>query len=149
MSAQLGQVALSDNSWVLVFSALNRPGYVGKGIGLATIDSPFQSSYVWLTNTNGDYERDPVIARLGGNLQTDRYLVGWTTTNDSVYWLGVINGSGNFLEGPEEVSSTGIAWGNRDDSFHTRADGSVSWVQGNPVSTTLHLFCFNGSAYIP
>lgn len=149
VSAQLGQIALSDNSWKLVFNALNRPGYVGKGIGLATIDGSFQSSYVWLTNTNGEYERDPVIARLGSNLQTDRYLVGWTTTNDSVYWLGVINGSGDFLVGPEEVSSAGIAWGNRDDSFRTRADGSVSWVQGNPASTTLHLFRLNGSAYIP
>jgi hypothetical protein len=149
VSAQLGQIALSDNSWKLVFNALSRPGYVGKGIGLATIDGSFQSSYVWLTNTHGEFERDPVIARLGSNLQTDRYLVGWTTTNDNVYWLGVINGSAGFLAGPEEVSSAGIAWGNRDDSFRTRADGSVSWVQGNPGSTTLHLFRLNGSAYIP
>lgn len=149
VSAQLGQVALSGNSWKLVFNALNRPGYAGKGIALATIDGSFQSSYVWLTNTHGDNERDPVIARLGSNLQADRYIVGWKTINDSVYWLGVINGSGNFLKGPEEVSSAGIAWGNRDDSFRTRADGSVSWVQGDPVSTALHLFSFDGSAYIP
>jgi hypothetical protein len=149
VSAQLGQIALSGNSWKLVFNALNRPGYVGRGIGLATIDGSFQSNYVWLTNTNGDYERDPVMARLGSNLQSDRYVVGWKTTNDGVYWLGVINGSGSFLTGPEEVSSAGIAWGNRDDSFRTRADGSVSWVQGNPTSTALHMFRFNGSTYIP
>jgi len=149
VSAQLGQIALSNDSWKLVFNALNRPDYVGKGIGLATIDGSFQSSYVWLTNTNGEYERDPVIARLGSNLQTDRYLVGWMTTNDNVYWLGVIDGSGNFLAGPEEVSSAGIAWGNRDDSFRTNADGSVTWVQGNPSSTTLHLYRFNGAAYVP
>jgi hypothetical protein len=149
VSAQLGQIAPSNNSWKLVFNALNRPGYVGKGISLATIDGSFQSSYVWLTNTNGEYERDPVIARLGSSLQTDRYLVGWRTTNDNVYWLGVINGSGNFLAGPEEVSSAGIAWGNRDDSFRTHADGSVTWVQGNPLSTTLYLYRFNGSAYMP
>lgn len=149
VSAQLGQIALSDGSWKLVFNALSRPGYVGKGIGLATIDGSFQSSYVWLTNTNGDYERDPVIARLGGDLQTDRYLVGWTTTNDYEYWLGVINGSGDLLAGPERVSSAGIAWGNRDDSFRTRTDGSVSWVRGDPLSTVLRLFRFDGSAYIP
>jgi hypothetical protein len=149
VSAQLGQIALSDNSWKLVFSALNRPGFVGKGIGLATIDGSFQSSYVWLTNTNGEYERDPVIARLGSNLQSDRYLVGWTTTNDNLYWLAVINGGGNFLAGPEELSSAGIGWGNRDDSFRTSADGRVTWVQGDPLSTTLHLFRFNGSAYVP
>jgi len=149
VSAQLGQVALSGNSWKLVFSALNRPGYAGKGIGLATIDGSFQSSYVWLTNTHGDNERDPVIARLGSSLQTDRYIVGWKTINDGVYWLGVISGSGSFLNGPEEVSSSGIAWGNRDDSFRTRADGRVSWVQGAPLSRALHLFTFNGDGYIP
>ncbi len=149
VSAQLGQIALSGNSWKLVFNALNRPGYAGKGIALATIDGSFQSSYVWLTNTSGDNERDPVIARLGSNLQSDRYLVGWRTINDNRYRLGVINGNGNFLKGPEEVSSVGIRWGNRDDSFRTRADGSVSWVQGDPTSASLHLFRFNGSAYIP
>ena len=149
VSAQLGQITLSNNSWKLVFSALNRPGYVGKGIGLATIDGSFQSSYVWLTNTTGEYERDPVIMRLGSNLQTDRYLVGWRTSNDDVYWLGVINGSGNFLAGPEEVSSAGIAWGDRDDSFRGHADGSVTWVEGNPGSTMLYLYRFNGSPYLP
>ena len=149
VSAQLGQTALSGAGWKLVFNALNRPGYAGKGIGLATIDGAYQSSYAWLTNTSGDYERDPVIARLGSSLQTDRYLVGWKTTNDNMYWLGVISGSGTFLKGPEAVSSAGIAWGNRDDSFRTRADGSVSWVQGNASSATLVLFHFDGSSYIP
>ncbi|MCP4424023.1 MAG: hypothetical protein GY803_06000 [Chloroflexi bacterium] len=148
-SAQLGQITFDDTSWKLVFNALNRPGYVGKGIGLATIDGSFQSSYVWLTNTNGDYERDPVMARLGSSLQTDRYVIGWTTTNDGVYWLGVIDGNGDFIMGPEELSSAGIAWGNRDDSFRTRTDGTVSWVQGDPASATLHLFHFDGATYIP
>lgn len=148
-SAQLGQITTSDTSWKLVFNALNRPGYVGKGIGLATIDGAFHSSYVWLTNTGGEYERDPAIARLGSSLQTDRYLVGWTTTNNGAYWLGVIDGSGNFIMGPEELSSAGITWGNRDDSFRTRADGTVSWVQGKPSSTTLHLFRFDGATFIP
>jgi hypothetical protein len=145
----LGQAALGSDSWKLVFNGLNRPGFVGKGIGLATINRAFLSSYIWLTNTTGDYDRDPVIARLGSSLETDRYLVGWTTTNDNVYWLGVIDGSGTFINGPEEISSEGIAWGNRDDSFRTRADGQVSWVQGNPSSTMLTLFIFEGSNFIP
>jgi hypothetical protein len=149
VSAQLGQVALGNNSWKLIFNALNRPDYVGKGIGLATIDGSFQSSFIWLTNTDGEDERDPAIARLGSELQTDRYLVGWRTINDNVYWLGVITGSGNFLAGPEEVSSVGVAWGNRDDSLRTRPDGSVSWVQGNPLSKTLYLYHFSESAYLP
>ena len=149
VSAQLGQIVLSGAAWKLVFNAMTRPGYEAKGIGLATIDGAFQSSYVWLTNTSGNDERDPVIARLGSDLQTDRYVVGWKTTHDDVYWLGVISGSGSFLAGPEQVSSAGITWGNRDDSFRTRADGSVSWVQGNPTDTELRLFRFDGSSYIP
>ncbi len=149
VSAQLGQLALGEGSWKLLFNALDKPCCQGHGIALATIDANQQSSFAWLTNTNGAYERDPVIARLGANVQAERYLVGWTTTNDKVYWLGVIDGQGNFLAGPDEVTSGGILWGNRDDSFRTRADGSISWVQGEPKSTELHLFRFDGSAYIP
>jgi hypothetical protein len=149
VSAQLGQIALSNSSWKLVFNAMSTSNVPGKGIGLATIEGTFQSSYVWLTNTAGEYERDPVIARLGSSLQSDRYLVGWMTTNDDVYWLGVINGSGNFITGPEEVTSAGLSWGNRDDSFRGHADGSVTWVEGEPLSAALTLYRFNGSPYLP
>jgi len=149
VSAQLGQIALSSDSWKLVFNGMTSGGYVGKGVGLATIDGTFQSSYVWLTDTDGSYERDPVIARLGSDLSSDRYLVGWTTIHDGGYWLGVIDGSGAFVFGPEEMFSAGVDWGNRDDSFRTRPDGRVSWVQGDPSGTTLSLFLFDGSAYLP
>jgi hypothetical protein len=149
VSVQLGQLAQADGSWRLVFSALDRPDYEGRGIGLATVDGSFGSSYTWLTNTEGEYERDPVIARLGTDLTVDRYLVGWTTTNNGTYWLAVIDGAGNFIAEPEDTSSVGVSWGNRDDSFRTRADGTVSWVQGDPGSTTLRLFRFDGSAYLP
>jgi hypothetical protein len=149
VSAQLGQVTLSDASWKLVFSAMTRPGIAGNGIGLATLAGDFTSSYVWLTDTTGEYERDPVIMRLGSSLQSDRYLVGWKTTDDEVYWLGVISGSGYFITGPEAVTSAGIAWGNRDDSFRGYADGSVTWVEGAPGSTSLYLYRFNGAPYLP
>lgn len=150
VSAQLGQVAPSLNGWKLIFNALNHPpSIVGKGIGLASIDGSFQSSYVWLTNSQGDYERDPVLAHIGTNLSIDRFLVGWTTTNDGIYWLGVIDGSGKFIMGPEEVSSAGIKWGNRDDSLRTRPDGGVSWVQGEAGSNILHLFGFDGVSFSP
>jgi hypothetical protein len=149
VSAQLGQITFNDTTWKLVFNALDRPPIIGKGIGLATVDGSFQSSFVWLTNTTGDYERDPALMRLGTSLQSDRYLIGWRTTNDDVYWLGVINGSGNFIAGPEDASSAGIAWGDRDDSFRLNADGSITWVEGIPSDTTLYLYRFNGSAYLP
>jgi hypothetical protein len=142
VSAQLGQVAASSNGWKLIFNAQNRPLFAAKGIGLASINSSFQSSIVWLTNTQGNFERDPVLAHIGSDLNTDLYLVGWTTTNDGRYWLGTINGSGNFIMGPEDVTSLGVKWGNRDDSMRTRQDGSVSWVQGDAGSNVLHYFHF-------
>jgi hypothetical protein len=148
-SAQLGQITLSDGGWKLVFNALDMACCDGRGIALATIDENFQSSYTWLTNTDGTYERDPSIAHLGTNISIDRFLVGWTTTNDNVYWLGIIDGAENFVIGPEEVTSVGVSWGNRDDSFRTHVDGSVSWVQGSPASTTLRLFRLDGTAYLP
>ena len=148
MSAQLGQIAPGAGSWKLLFNALDRPCCDGHGIALATIDESYQSSFRWLTNTDGAYERDPAIARWGPDAQAERYLVGWMTTNDSAYWLGVIDSEGNFLAGPEEVSSVGISWGDRDDSFRTRADGTVSWVQADALGTTLHLFRFDGSRFL-
>ncbi len=147
-SAQLGQLAVADQSWKVIFNALNRPSAVGHGIGFATLNGSFQSSFIWLTNTNGDYERDPVMARLGTSLQSGRYLIGWMTTNDSAYRLAVIDNSGTLVRPPEDVSAAGITWGNRGDSFRTRADGTVSWVQGDANSTQLRLFRFDGSAFL-
>jgi hypothetical protein len=149
VSSQLGQIAVAERSWKLVFSALARPCCEGHGIALATVDRNYRSSFQWLTNTNGAYERDPVIARLGTSGQTERYLVGWTTSNTGVYWLAVIDGDGRFVVQPQEVTSAGVSWGNRDDSFRTRSDGTVSWVQGAANSRTLRLFLCDGSYYVP
>lgn len=149
VSAQLGQIALGDASWKLVFNAVDRPCCEGHGIGLATVDEDYASRLTWLTNTDGAYERDSAIAHLGSGAQPERYLAGWTTTDDGSYWLGVIDDDGDFLAGPEEVTSAGVWWGNRDDSFRTRINGSVSWIAGKPRSTTLHFFRFDGTIYVP
>jgi hypothetical protein len=148
-SAQLGQIALGDGDWKLVFNALSRPCCIGRGIALAAVNASLEGTYTWLTNTDGTFERDPVLGRLGTDLQADRYLVGWTTTNNGAYWLAVINGQGTFIRAPENLAPTGVRWGNRDDSFRTRPDGTVSWVYGEPVSTKLTLFRFDGTAYLP
>ena len=145
VSAQLGQIATADQSWKVIFNALNRPAAAGHGIGFATLNGNFQSTYTWLTDTNGDYERDPVMARLGNSLTSGRYLVGWTTTNNNVYYL---DDAGSFIRPAEEVSSAGITWSNRGDSFRTRADGTISWVQGAANSTQLRLFRFDGASFL-
>jgi len=146
VSAQLGQIALGDDSWKLVFNALDRTCCEGHGVALATISAGYQSNMVWLTHTNGATERNPVIARLGDSGQGERYLTGWNTTNDDRFWLAIIDGSGNFMVAPEEVSSKGIGWGDRDDSFRTRPDGTVSWVWGESRSAQVSLYRFDGSA---
>ena len=143
VSAQLGQAAQTPSGWKVAFSALGTANVTGKGIGLATINADFTSSYIWLTNTNGATEREPVIARLGTNLSSNRFLVGWKTTNDGVYHLELITGNGTVMMPLENVSSAGIRWGDRDDSLRTRPDGNVSWVQGNAGSTTLNYYVFN------
>jgi hypothetical protein len=94
---------------------------------------------VWLTDTTGIYERDPVMARIGSEAPA-RYLVGWMTTNDGAFHVGVINGSGAFLEGPEQLSPSGPGWGNRDDSFRSTSGESVAWVEGYAGSTNLALY---------
>lgn len=149
VSAQLGQIALGDGDWKVVFNALSKPCCTGRGIALTSVNASYEGSYTWLTNTDGTYERDPVLGRLGTDLQADRYLVGWTTTNNGAYWLAVIDGQGTFLRAPENLAPAGVRWGSRDDSFRTRPDGMVSWVYGEPLSTELTLFRFDGTAFLP
>jgi len=147
VSAQLGQMALSDQAWKLIFNAQQHPESAAKGIALATLTGAGQSSYLWLTDSSGLYERDPVMARLGTALDSDRFLVGWTTIDNGAYWLGVIDAAGQFLHPPEQVA--GISWGNRDDSMRTRFDGTVSWVQGDAGGTQITLYQFDGAPFLP
>jgi hypothetical protein len=149
VSAQLGQMALAEQSWKLVFNAMERPCCEGKGIGLATLDANQETNYVWLTDSNGEYERDPVITRLGTSATADRYLVGWMTTNDQGYWLAVIDDAGVFVVAPENVSSASVSWGYRNESFRTDAAGNVSWVQADPGGESIRLFHFDGSPFLP
>ena len=142
VSLQLGQMAAAESAWKVAFNALDRPCCEAHGIGLATVDASYQTSVAWLTSTDGSTERDPVLARLQNLGTTERYLVGWRTINDSVFHLGVVDGGGAFLEGPESLAGTGIGWGERDDSFRSNPDGSVSWLHGDPSSTTLKVHRF-------
>ena len=54
----------------------------------------------------------------------------------------MVAGDGTILEGPDPVSGAGISWGNRDDSFQTRPDGSISWVFGAAGASTVTLFTY-------
>ncbi|MEZ4513005.1 MAG: hypothetical protein R3C62_14140 [Chloroflexota bacterium] len=148
VSTQLGQMALGNDSWKLVFNATAQPCCEGKGIALATLTSQESSHYTWLTNTQGAFERDPIIARLGANPAIEKYVVGWLTTNNSQYQLGIIDAVGHFLVSPENVSTAGISWGNRDDSFRTRSNGTVSWVQGDAIAQVITLFIFDPAPFV-
>ena len=138
VSVQLGQMAEWENGWKVAFNALDTSGSEAYGVGLATIGGP-SPGVVWLTATEGSYERDPSLARLGSQVP-ERFLVGWRTSNDGVFHVGVIDNVGVFLEGPEAMSTTGPGWGNRDDSFRSATDGSVAWLEGSAGSASLKLY---------
>ncbi len=147
VSLQLGQMAAGEGEWKAVFNAMDMTCCDGFGIGFVRFGGAGGTNLTWLTNTNGAYERDPVMARLpdapGGG---ERYLVGWRLSNTGEFHLAVVSGDGSIVEGPDPVGGQGIAWGNRDDSFQSRPDGSVSWVHGNPNSSTVTLFTYRDDA---
>jgi hypothetical protein len=145
VSVQLGQMAEAEVGWKVVFNAQDTDASVAYGVGLATAGGGLTPSVVWLTATTGTFERDPVMARIGSGAP-ERYLVGWLTTNDGAFHLGIIDGTGVFLEGPEQLSPTGPGWGNRDDSFRSTPDGSVAWVEGAPGSANLALYRYVDTA---
>ena len=145
VSLQLGQMAAGDGEWKAVFNAMDTSCCDGFGIGFVRFGGAGGINLSWLTNTSGTYERDPVMARLpNGSGGDDRYLVGWRVTNTGEFYLAVVSGDGSIIEGPDAVGGGGIAWGNRDDSFQSRPDGSVSWVNGTPGSSTITLFTYRG-----
>ena len=144
VSLQLGQKAAAETGWKVVFNAVDTVDEPAYGIGFATAGGNAAKSVVWLTSTDGSQERDPVLARLGPQAP-ERYLVGWKTTSNGAFHIGVINGSGAFLEGPEQLSAPAPGWGQRDDSFRSVPDGSVAWLQGGSGSTTLMLHRFGST----
>jgi hypothetical protein len=141
-SVQFGQMAEAETGWKILFNAQDTGGSVAFGVGLATVVSGQSPSVVWLTTTDGTDERDPVMARIGSGMP-ERYLVGWRTRSNGAFHVGVIDGSGVFLEVPEQMSSAGPGWGNRDDSFQAAPDGEIAWVEGNAGSTILTLYRYS------
>jgi hypothetical protein len=117
----------------------------GQGVGFIRFGGAAGTSLVWLTSTSGLYERDPVMARLPNVGGAERYLVGWRTINDNRHHLAIVDGEGILVEGPETVAGGGISWGDRDDSFRTRPDGSVSWLHGAANSSSLTLYRYSSA----
>jgi hypothetical protein len=147
VSLQLGQMTAGVGEWKAVFNAMDMTCCDGYGVGFVRFGGAGGTNLTWLTNTNGSYERDPVMARLpdaqnGG----ERYLVGWRLSNTGEFFLAVVSGDGTIIEGPDSVAGDGIAWGIRDDSFQSRSDGSVSWVHGPAGSSTVTLFTYRDHA---
>ena len=129
VSTALGQLADTDDGWLLAFNAMERPCCDHDGIGLIELDtsgSPM-SDVVWITETSGVDERDPVFARLG----QDRYLLGWRNTATDQFPLMVVDRLGQVLLREDDVLDDGIFWGRRgDDSFQANPDGSITWTAG-------------------
>lgn len=137
-SLQLGQMATAGTGWKVVFNAEDTADSEAYGIGFATAGGSATTTVVWLTSTDGTTERDPVLARIGSAIP-ERYLIGWRTQNNGAFHIGLVDPTGVFLEGPEQMGPTGPRWGMRDDSFKSVPDGSVAWLDGGAGSSTLRL----------
>jgi hypothetical protein len=144
VSVQFGQMALNGSEWMVIFSAVNSVCCVGQGIGLVSFASDFSPTVRWLTSSTGTQERDPVMA-LAGDLAPGgrRFLAGWRLVSGNQFFLEVIDSGGTILQGPEEVGSSGIRWGNRDDSFRSGPNGTVLWVAGDAGSDTVRLYQYS------
>jgi len=149
---QLGQmVATTGGSWLVAFSGQSepaetvfgfaQPAYVGKGIGLQSFNAGTYapSAVTWLTNTDGTDERDPVLARIGTSLSSNRFLIGWRLQNEGTFNMEVTDPNGNVLN-PLETVSPATGWGNRDDSLKIHPDSSITWLQGAGGATTLQMY---------
>lgn len=136
---QFGQLAAGDTAWKLAFVAQGTPTYPAQGVGLLSFTSSaaVTPTVSWLTNTGGINERDPVLARIGSGTP-ERFLVGWR--NGSAFQLALVDGSGNYLAPVESVP--GVAWGNRDDSLRSSADGKIAWVSAAAGTRTLKLYVY-------
>jgi hypothetical protein len=143
-SLQLGQMAAAETGWKVLFNAEDTSESEAYGIGFATAGGSATTDVVWLTNTDGSTERDPVMASLDSQ-DPGLYLVGWRTSNDSAFHIGRVNTDGTFLEGPQPMSASGPGWNKRDNSFTSTPDDSVVWLEGSAQSTTLRLYRYNES----
>ncbi len=148
VSAQLGQMAAARGGlWLVAMDAIDRAGYPGRGVGVARIRPGRTPSLVWLTNTTGADERDPAIARIGTSVGSNRFLVGWRLLSDNSFRIAVIDSNAAFVSAPEVLASD-VKWGARDDSYRTRPDGSISWLEGAAGSRTLRLHRYAESANV-
>jgi hypothetical protein len=153
-AVQLGQMAaVTGGNWLVAFNAQSEaaftdglgnahPAFTGEGVGVVSFNGSYTATPVkWLTTTDptGTDEFDPVLARIGTSLASNRFLVGWHLQTEGTFDMAVINPSGTILSPVEAVSPT-AGWGNRDDSLKSRPDGSVSWLQGAAGATTLQLY---------
>jgi hypothetical protein len=145
VSVQLGQMTPARGAlWLVAMNAIDRPGYPGRGVGIARVRPGATPTLTWLTNTLGADELDPVIARIGTSVGSNRFLVGWRLLSDGSARVAVVDSNAIVRSGPEIVSPA-VNWGARDDSYRARPDGSISWVDGASGSTTLRLHRYSES----
>ncbi len=100
-------MAAGDGEWKAVFNAMDKPCCDGFGVGFVRFGGAGGTNLTWLTNTNGAYERDPVMARLpdapGGG---ERYLVGWRMSNTGEFYLAVVSGTERSSKAPIQSAAT-------------------------------------------
>ncbi len=160
VSAELGGMTGTQEGLILSFNANQQDCCDAKGVGVINLDLDGYptSGVTWLTDTDGEHERDSAIARIGtandDGYTADRYLVGWRQTDDDSFLLGVIDQAGAWQVPAEIVSvemgsAPGVAWGRRDDAFSTDAQGRVVWGVLFQKSDTFQWFRYSDFADEP
>jgi len=132
--AQLGQVAQTADGWLLAMNADRRPITPdAQGAGLIHINENGirQGDVHWTTYSDGTDVRDPALARIGLEQDGDFFLHGYRNPHTRLYELGVVDGQGNWVSGPEVTSRPGwphkVFWGRRADDMRSSPDGKVVW----------------------
>jgi CheY-like chemotaxis protein len=89
VSAEIGGITHTAEGLLLAFNAVERPCCEAHGVAVRRLDLGGypQGETVWLTDTDGSTERDPVVGRIGEHGTEERFLVGWRTTDDDAFHL--------------------------------------------------------------
>jgi len=127
----LGGLLAYGNKFLMTFTAPNPPNTYGSGgtdVAFVALDSAGNpGTVVWLTNTNGINEKGSHLTPYG---PSGNFLVGWyqdISGSQRKFFIAVIDSNGNFVDQPEEITSTAI-FNEREPDWVTFANGDAGWV---------------------
>ncbi len=119
-NAELGGLATADGGgFYLTF--VSPEGRSSHDVAFVSVSASGEVGTIhWLTDTASEQETNAHLAKYGSN-----YLVAWQ--NGSGIQMGIVDGNGTFLLGPEQVS---VEFNQQTDLVNF-ANGDVGWAHGS------------------